>query len=739
MATNAAAARFRALEEVGGRTTRIVPELNQLLERQHLSDFFGSSTFSVEVMRQKLAQETFHALQRTIRRGEKLKNSIAGEVAHAMKEWAIEKSATHFCHWFQPQTGLTAEKHDSFLSFDSDGHAIERFSAGQLIQSEPDASSFPSGGMRSTFEARGYTAWDPASPVFIMEGPNGRTLCIPSVFISYHGQALDKKAPLLRSMDYLSSKAMPVLQLFGVEGVERVVPTLGAEQEYFLIDRALYQLRPDLIMCGRTLIGAASPKGQQLEDHYFGSIQARVLAFIQEAEYELYKLGVPVCTRHNEVAPHQYEVAPVFEEANVASDHNQLVMEVFRSVATRHNLALLLHEKPFAGVNGSGKHCNWSLMDSQGHNLLSPGEDRRSNLRFLFFLMAVLKGVHRRAGLIRASVATSGNDHRLGANEAPPAIISVFLGDELSRTLDAIEGGRGSSDVAPERTLELNISKLPDVKWDTTDRNRTSPFAFTGSKFEFRAVPSSAVVATPVAYLNAAVGEALEEMHAALQARLSDGVSLEQAALSVIREAVVATRAIRFEGNNYDPQWLVEAERRGLPHLRNAPDALEQLGTDDAKKFFRKAGMYNEEELGSRYHVKMERYIKDIAIEAACLEELVRTVVLPTALEQQGMSADSIAKAQAAGLGSDGGLKRQEHHLAELARLIDAIYERLEQLVAVNAEASAVESIGRRAHFVAEKLTPALTRLRESCDALESIVADSIWSLPKYREMLLVM
>ncbi|HET8648089.1 MAG TPA: glutamine synthetase III, partial [Vicinamibacteria bacterium] len=492
-------------------------------------------------MRQKLPKSVYHSLLETVRRGERLEASIANEVAHAVKEWALSKGATHFCHWFQPQTGLTAEKHDSFLTFDDDGQPLERFSGSQLIQSEPDASSFPSGGMRTTFEARGYTAWDPGSPIFIVEGPNGKTLCVPSVFISYHGDALDNKTPLLRSMEYLSERALAVLRLFGNTTSTRVVPTLGPEQEYFLVDRAFWALRPDLVAAGRTLVGARPPKGQELEDHYFGSIKDRILAFMQEAEMELYKLGIPIKTRHNEVAPSQYETAPIFEEANVASDHNQLVMETMSRVARRHDLALLLHEKPFAGVNGSGKHCNWSLQDSEGRNLLDPGSTPESNLQFLVFLVAVLKGVHKRAGLLRAAIASAGNDHRLGANEAPPAIISVFLGEQLTRILDGIERGEMTGTAGVEK-IKLGIEQMPEVARDYTDRNRTSPFAFTGNKFEFRAVPSAASISLPTAVLNAAVGEALGELEAALSQKAGGkGTPSQEAVLEVVRQAVVET------------------------------------------------------------------------------------------------------------------------------------------------------------------------------------------------------
>src|SRR6266571_7148295 len=622
--------RLWAIREATSRSIRSVPELAGGMK---VMEAFGSNTFNADVMKQKLPKAVNHSLQGTIRRGTKLDHSIANEVAHAVKEWALAKGATHFCHWFQPQTGLTAEKHDAFLTFDDEGRPMERFSGAQLIQSEPDASSFPSGGMRTTFEARGYTAWDPSSPIFIVDGPNGKTLCVPSVFISYHGDALDNKTPLLRSMEHLSERALGVLRLFGNTESTRVVPTLGPEQEYFLIDRAFYSLRPDLVAAGRTLVGAKPPKGQELEDHYFGSIKDRILAYMQEMENELYKLGIQIKTRHNEVAPSQYEMAPIFEEANVASDHNQIVMETMSRVARRHGLALLLNEKPFAGINGSGKHCNWSLMDSEGRNLLEPGATPEENLQFLVILMAVLKGVHERAGLLRAAIASAGNDHRLGANEAPPAIISVFLGDQLTRVLDGIEKGEKSGAAAMER-ISLGVRKLPEVARDNTDRNRTSPFAFTGNKFEFRAVSSAASISTPIAFLNAAVADALGEFEQAISARTAKGASLQDAVLDVVREAVVATKAVRYEGNNYAPELVEEARKRGLPNLRTTPEALEELVKPDALEFLARTKVFAKAEAEARYHVRLERYVKDIDIEVEALETLLSGHVLPAAYKQ---------------------------------------------------------------------------------------------------------
>jgi glutamine synthetase len=712
--------RLRAIREATSRSIRSLPEMAGGMK---VMEAFGSNTFNADAMKQKLPKAVYHSLQETIRRGTKLDHSIANEVAHAVKEWALAKGATHFCHWFQPQTGLTAEKHDAFLTFDDEGQPMERFSGAQLIQSEPDASSFPSGGMRTTFEARGYTAWDPSSPIFIVDGPNGKTLCVPSVFISYHGDALDNKTPLLRSMEHLSEKALGVLRLFGNNESTRVVPTLGPEQEYFLIDRAFYALRPDLVAAGRTLVGAKPPKGQELEDHYFGSIKDRILAYMQEMEIELYKLGVPIKTRHNEVAPSQYEMAPIFEEANVASDHNQLVMETMSRVARRHDLALLLHEKPFAGINGSGKHCNWSLMDSEGRNLLEPGATPEENLQFLVILMAVLKGVHDRAGLLRAAIASAGNDHRLGANEAPPAIISVFLGDQLTRVLDGIEKGERSDAAALER-ISLGVRKLPEVARDNTDRNRTSPFAFTGNKFEFRAVSSAASISTPVAFLNAAVADALGEFEHAIAARTAKGASLPDAVLDVVREAVVATKAVRYEGNNYAPELVEEARRRGLPNLRTTPEALAELVKPPALDFLARTKVFSKAEAEARYHVRLERYVKDVDIEVECLENLVSGHVLPAGYKQLAL------------LTSAGGAKTARSALDRTSAAVDELSTRVAELQSAAEKAGKIGDLEKHAHALAEEVVPAMVAVREVSDRLEETVADEFWTLPKYSEML---
>ncbi|NWJ47385.1 MAG: glutamine synthetase III [Chloroflexi bacterium] len=726
--------RLWALNQVSHRQTRQF-DWPRNADGQYLrvTDIYGINTFSTKAMKEKLSKQTFQKLQATIKQGKKLDRSIADEVAHAIKEWAIENGATHFCHWFQPQTGLTAEKHDAFLSFDDENQPIERFSGSQLIQSEPDASSFPSGGRRSTFEARGYTAWDPSSPAYISEEPNGKTLCIPSVFISYHGEALDHKTPLLRSIEVLSKSALPVLKLFG-NNSDRVVATLGPEQEYFLIDKAYYMLRPDLIATGRTLLGSPPPKGQQLEDHYFGSIKDRIQSFMQEAEFELYKLGIPIKTRHNEVAPSQFETAPIFEELNIASDHNQMVMEYLRAVAERHDLAMLLHEKPFAGVNGSGKHNNWSMQDSDGNNLLEPGKTPNQNLQFLVFLVATLKGVYKRSGLLRSAIAGSGNDHRLGANEAPPAIISAFLGEQLTGILDAIEAGTQAENGTEERIIGLSISHLPDVARDYTDRNRTSPFAFTGNKFEFRAVASSAAISPAMTTLNAAVAEALDDVYAQIKASLDKGVEFKKAVLEVVKKTIIETKAIRFEGNNYSEEWVEEAARRGLPNLRKSPEALAEMVKPESIEFFVNSGIFTKEEVEARYAVRVERYVKDVDIELQTLKELVKTYVLPAAYKQQQLLATSIQSLKDV-LGGDAP-EHQVDDLKSLSKLINKLHKLMDKFEELTTEHSGHEDLDKEAQKMGYKVLPAMLEIREVCDALELVISDDIWPLPKYREIL---
>ncbi len=726
--------RIAALRDVVGRN----PLLPKSPYPAPTSAYFGVNTFGARQMREKLPKSIYEKLVASIRLGNKLDLEIAPTVAQVIKDWAISHGVTHFTHWFQPQTGLTAEKHDAFLAFDEQRQPMEKFSGAQLIQSEPDASSFPSGGLRATWEARGYTAWNPASPVFIVESGGVRTLCIPSVFIGYNGEALDEMTPLLRSSDVLSEKAMELLALLGDKGVQRVYTTLGPEQEYFLIDRGFFALRPDLVMSGRTLLGAPPPRGQQLEDHYFAGIPERIQACIAEVEHELYKLGVPIVTRHNEVAPSQFEMAPMFEETDIAVDHNQLVMATLRKVALRHGLQALLHEKPFDGINGSGKHCNWSMSitsdrpELDGFNLLKPGDTPHQNVRFLLFLAAVLQGVHRHAGLLRAGIASSGNEHRLGANEAPPAIISVFMGRTLTQVIESIASGK-TADSAEQAMIKLGVAKLPDIEKDNTDRNRTSPFAFTGNKFEFRAVGSSASIAFPVCLLNAAVAEALGELTAALRAELKKTKKVDDAVLKVVRPVFRATKNIRFEGNNYSDAWVAEAEKRGLPNLRRTPEALAQLMTPQSRKLLAGLGVFSKEELDSRFHVRLERYVKDILIEAHTTREMVDTMVLPAGYAYAGTLARAAADAKAAGIAG----APQAQAARDVSKLVAAVQQKRAVLgKAIEKAESMHGTLEEQAKFLTSTCAKAMHAVREASDALELAVGDQQWPLPKYREML---
>ncbi|HKN65983.1 MAG TPA: glutamine synthetase III [Gemmatimonadaceae bacterium] len=702
-----------------------------------VSEYFGVNTLGARQMRDKLPREVYNKLLAAIRLGKKLDSEIAPKVAAVIRDWAIGRGATHFTHWFQPQTGLTAEKHDAFLSFD-DGQPMESFSASQLIQSEPDASSFPSGGLRATWEARGYTAWNPASPVFIAEWAGVKTLCIPSVFIGYNGEALDELTPLLRSSDALSDRAIALLELLGDKGVQRVYTTLGPEQEYFLIDRGHFALRPDLVMAGRTLIGAAPPRGQQLEDHYFGGIPERIQACIAEVEHELYKLGVPIVTRHNEVAPSQFEMAPRFEETDVAVDHNQLVMATLRRVALRHNLQALLHEKPFAGINGSGKHCNWSMSvaadnpELDGYNLLKPGQTPHQNLRFLVFLAAILKAVHKYAGLLRAGIGTSGNEHRLGANEAPPAIISVFMGESLTHVIETIAEGKVTNN-GEQEMIKLGVARLPEIQRDNTDRNRTSPFAFTGNKFEFRAVGSSQSIAFPIVLLNAAVAETIGEITTELKAELKKTKKVDEAVLKIVRRIFKETAAIRFEGNNYSEEWVKEAAKRGLPNLRRTPEALKQLVAKPSRQLLTKLGIFSDEEIDSRYHVRLERYIKDMLIELHTLRETVDTMVLPAALQYVGSLASAAAQAKAAGIS----VIPQIEPANRVGKLIEELQAARAALgKAIDKAERMHDELDEQAEFLTKEGADAMAAARVACDALEVSIDDELWPLPKYREML---
>ena len=725
-------ARFRAMEMATSRHPRKFDLPKDDLGRSlAVSDFFGQYTFGVKEIKGAIPKNDYERFLELTNTGQPLEKDLADKIAKAVRNWALEMGITHFCHWFQPMTGLTAEKHDAFMSFADDGSAIEKFSGAQLIQSEPDASSFPSGGMRTTFEARGYTAWDPTSPMFMMVTTNGRTLCIPSVFISYYGHALDEKTPLLRSIEVLNNQAVQLLHVLGDTNVKRVTATLGAEQEYFLIDRAYYTLRPDLMLTGRTLVGAKPPKGQELEDHYFGAIPSRVQAFMQEVEFELYRLGVPAKTRHNEVAPAQFELAPIFEDANVSVDHNHLTMEVMKKVAERHNFALLLHEKPFAGINGSGKHNNWSMGTDTGVNLLEPGATPHQNLRFLLVLTSILKAVHKHNALLRASIASTGNDHRLGANEAPPAIMSVFLGDQLSMIMNKIKSGE-SIENAERAMINLGVSKIPAVARDNTDRNRTSPFAFTGNKFEFRAVGSSASSSFPMACLNTAVAEAMSEMTATLKHRIKGGADRDTAILELVRETIIATEAIRFEGNGYSAEWVNEAEKRGLAHLRNTPEALAAFSYPSTKSLFIELGVLSDAELQIRHHVNVERYLKKIDIEIDTMRTLVDSYIVPSVnlyLSDMANAAANLAKLTGVEKGpTESAVKKTAELLKEL------VEKRGVMESAFGASASLGEEARTKA--LAEKVLPAMLALRDVCDRLESAVGNGYWPLPKYREML---
>jgi len=722
------------IAEITSRTlTQTIPAESH---GEALAISYGENSFNDVAMKEFLPYKAYKELRNLIKKGgQKINSDLAEEVAHGMKEWALTKGATHFTHWFQPMTGLTAEKHDSFLDFDSKGESITRFSGKNLSQGEPDASSFPSGGIRATFEARGYTAWDPTSPAFIIEGVNGATLCIPTVFLSYTGEALDKKTPLLRSMEKLNDVALKVLKLFGNENVTHIFSTVGPEQEYFLVDKAYYNARPDLVITGRTLFGASSPKDQQMDDHYFGSIRERVLAFMQDAEDELFKLGIPVKTRHNEVAPAQFELAPIFEDSNVATDHNQVVMDVLKKIAARHEFALLLHEKPFGGVNGSGKHNNWSMSDSEGNNLLEPGKTPHENLQFLTFLSATIKAVYKYADVLRANIASAGNDHRLGANEAPPAIISIFLGQQLSTILNDLISNKKSS-YSDKEIIELGISKLPVISKDNTDRNRTSPFAFTGNKFEFRAVGSAQSIAPPNITINTIVASVLDEMYDKIKSNLDSGKSLNDSVLSVIAETVKESQSILFEGNNYSSDWEKEAEKRGLPNKKTTPEALQALILPKNKEVFIKYGVLNEREIESRYNVELEKYSQLIDIEARTAITMANTIIYPAVIGYQTDLANAVSTL--ASVGESKAVKPQKEFLSQYASLVVEMKEKTSKLENILAKTANTDDEEKKAKAYSQEVLSAMNNLRETVDTLEELTDDALWPLPKYREMLFV-
>jgi glutamine synthetase len=684
---------------------------------------FGANVFSPAVQRHRLPKHVYKALQRTLARGEALDTSLADAVAQGMKEWAMEKGATHYTHWFQPLTGSTAEKHDSFYGPAGDGTALAEFSGKELIQGEPDASSFPTGGIRATFEARGYTAWDPTSPAFILENPNGALLCIPTAFTSWTGEALDHKIPLLRSMDALSRTAVRALEQLGVDDAARVFTTIGCEQEYFLIDEQYYFERPDLLTTGRTLFGAKPPKGHELDDHYFGSIPERVLAYMLEVELELAKLGVPIKTRHNEVAPNQYEVAPIFENSNVGADHQMITMQVMQNTARRYGLVCLLHEKPFAGVNGSGKHNNWSMGTDTGLNLLDPGDTPAENLQFLFFCAAVIQAVNKHQALLRASIASAGQDHRLGANEAPPAIISIFLGAELEKVFSAIEAGKVQPS-KPGSFLGLGTPVLPPLPLHGGDRNRTSPFAFTGNKFEFRALGSSSSPAFPNTVLNTIVAESVDELTDKLASALKrSGATLEKAVTSLVKEIWAANKQVVFDGDNYSEEWHAEAEKRGLANLRTTPDALPWLVEKQTVAAFKKYKVLSKRELESRFEVFTEQYVININIEAETAASIARTMVLPAAVRH-------LNELRMSGL---------EDLVGEIEPLVKELHFALLKLEDANLDVNHPHgSPQKEAIYMRDSVITAMADVRDVADRLERLVADDLWPLPKYSEMLFI-
>ncbi len=701
---------------------------------RRLAELYGMNVFGEQAMREHLPEAAFKSLQATIRFGKELDPHLADLVANAMKEWAVERGATHFTHWFQPMTGSTAEKHDAFLKISGERLLLE-FSGKELVKGEPDASSFPSGGIRSTFEARGYTVGDATSPAFLREGTNGSTLCIPTAFCSWTGEALDTKTPLLRSMEAINLAALKLLQAIGRKDTRVVYPTLGCEQEYFLIDRNYFLARPDLVASGRSLLGARPPKGQELEDHYFGTISPRVLAFMEESEHELWKLGVPVKTRHNEVAPSQYEVAPIFERSSLAIDHNMLTMDIMKKVALRHGFVCLLHEKPFAGINGSGKHNNFSMATDQGENLLDPGTTPAENMRFVVFLAAVLRAAHVHSDLLRITVAHAGNDHRLGANEAPPAIISVFLGSELTEVDNALVKGTNGGERKGEAAMRLGVSSLPPLPKDATDRNRTSPFAFTGNKFEFRAVGSSQSPAGPNIVLNTIVAESMTWMAGKI-AEAERKFGLEAAIQQVTQQVLKDHMTVVFNGNGYSKEWEVEAERRGLPNLRNTVDALSTHDSEKNFALFETYGVFSRTEWDSRGNIAFESYEKAIHIEALSLLETAQTMVLPAVLKHQERLAAAVGAARSANAGVD--LYVQENLLKEYFELANELIKSLDRLRSLIAKGETIHDgpQHQKARFFRDEIRPAMEKVRGVADQLELQVDDALWPLPKYREML---
>lgn len=723
--------RFNAISNLNTST------VTEVEGSKKITAIFGSNVFTLKVAREYLSDEAYKSLTGSIKAGQKIERAVASQIANGIRAWAESKGVTHFTHWFQPLTGTTAEKHDSFFTLKGDGTPIEQFEGDALIQQEPDASSFPSGGLRATFEARGYTAWDPSSPAFIMEIGEGKTLCIPTAFISYTGESLDYKAPLLKAVEALNNAAVDVCNYFD-KNVNKVSATLGWEQEYFVVDEALFNARPDLVMCGRTVFGHNSAKNQQLEDHYFGSIPERVYAFMRDFETECYKLGIPLRTRHNEVAPAQFECAPIFEEINLAVDHNTLLMDIMTRVSLRHKLRVLLHEKPFAGINGSGKHNNWSMATDTGVNLLAPGKTPKTNLMFLTFFVNTIKAVHDYADLMRASIASAPNDHRLGANEAPPAIISVFIGQYLTKVLQDVKERVGDKfDEQDESMLKIDIHKsIPELLMDNTDRNRTSPFAFTGNKFEFRAVGSSANCANPMTILNTVMAETLKQFKKDVDALIEKGEKKEIAIMHVIREYIVASEKVLFEGDGYSDAWEKEAHKRGLPNVKTTPLALDAMVTEKAKHLFESNHIYSHSELEARHEIELEKYIKKVQIESRIMGELATSHILPPAIRYQTLLAKNIAGLKGAGL-DESAYSNQKQILDKISEHINKASDLVERMIEARKICNAMEDTRTKAIGYQSQVKDAFfDQIRYHVDKLELLVDDKEWYLPKYRELL---
>jgi len=723
--------RFFALETIIERSHHA----NNALKKPapNIASYFGCNVFGDGAMTKYLSRDTYDLLKEAIREGKNLSRSLADDVAKGMQKWAQDKGATHYAHWFQPLTGRTAEKHDSFFTITPDGSVLEEFQGSALAQQEPDGSSFPGGGLRSTFEARGYTAWDPSSPAFILEIGEGRTLFIPTIFVTYGGEALDYKLPLLKSEEYLSNAALKVCRLFDNNSkLRKVYVTLGWEQEYFLVDEALFYSRPDLMLTGRTLVGKNSPKGQQLDDHYFGLIPDRIYAFMRDLEKECHKLGIPVRTRHNEVGPGQYEMAPMFEEVNVAIDHNQLLMDLMDRIAARHQLRVLLHEKPFAGVNGSGKHNNWSMSTNTGKNLLSPGSNPGKSLEFLTFFVATIRAVHEYADILRASVASASNDHRLGANEAPPAIVSVFIGEFLTKILNNIAEEILTDEEGVKDIMEL-LAKIPELKKDNTDRNRTSPFAFTGNKFEIRMVGSRQNCAAPMTVMNTIVGHQLVDFYAKVNEKLENNIPKETAILKVIKEYILESKPVLFEGDGYSEEWKEEAERRGLPNLAKTPEALHSYITDKSKALFSESGVLSVRELEAHYEVMVENYILHLQIESRTLGEMVINHILPASLKYQSDVLSNMEKLKT--MGYEKPLPQTEL-VKDISENVSRIYDLVHEMTKVRREANELEDVEEKAKAYCYKVSPLMEDIRIHTDRLEYLVADTEWPMVKYRELM---